>query len=124
MAKNQVYNVVNEFSMVVPAGTKSGEPVLGNGFFPGVAMTDEGAGGNPAGRATVHGGGKTFSVACADAIAAEGTAVYITAARVITTTAAGNTLFGHTVAVINRGVAEGATKAAGAGNVNVRTIML
>jgi hypothetical protein len=129
MAKNRVF-AGNEpaVSLPVPAGVRSGDPVAVGGII-GVAATDRtelaggkqyGAPGNPDGYASVEVDG-TWSLSVPDAVAAAGTPIYIvTATRALTTTAAGNVLFGHTVPVIQRGVATGATKGAGAGNVNIR----
>lgn len=129
MSKNLVFAGDSPaISLPVPAGTRSGGPVKVGGIV-GVAETDrvetvgavkygEGSG-NPDGYASVAPDG-TYSLPVADAVAAAGTAIYIAGDNTLTTTAAGNTLFGHTVPVLQRGVASGATKGAGAGNVNVR----
>lgn len=128
MAKNRVY-AGNEpaLSLPVPAGTRTGKAVIVGGIV-GVAATDRteevggvkfGAPGNPAGYASVEVSG-AFSLPVADAVNAAATPIYIEADGDLTTTASGNTLFGHTVPVIDKGVATGATKSAGAGNVNVR----
>jgi hypothetical protein len=112
--KNERTQVVDFFSAKVPTGTKSGDPVLALGAStPAVAATDEGAGGNIAGRASVQSAG-IFDLWTTDAVAAEGAAIYITgdgtAAGTLTTTASGNTLFGRTVAAAD---GTGATKASG-----------
>jgi predicted RecA/RadA family phage recombinase len=127
MSKNLVYaGHKPAMSLPVASGVKSGDPVI-VGSIVGVAETDRaattngvrtGGVGNPDGYASVAIDG-TYSLPCTDAVAAAGTAIYITAAGALTTTASGNTLFGHTVPVIQRGVASGATKSSGAGNVNV-----
>lgn len=129
MSKNLVYaGKKPAMSLPVPSGVKSGDPVL-VGTIVGVAETDRaattngvrtGGVGNPDGYASVAVDG-TYSLPCADAVAAAGTAIYITSANpaVLTTTATSNVLFGHTVPVIQRGVASGASKASGAGNVNI-----
>lgn len=127
MSKNCVFPGDSPaLSLPVPAGTRSGTAVIVGGIV-GVAETDRtelvsgvqyGAPGNPDGYASVAPDG-TYSLPTTDAVAAAGTAIYITSGGVLTTTASGNTLFGHTVPVINRGVASGATKSSGAGNVNV-----
>jgi predicted RecA/RadA family phage recombinase len=127
MSKNQVYAGSRPaLPLPVPAGTKSGEPVIVGGIV-GVAETDRAATTNgvhtgpglPDGYASVQPDG-TYSLPVADAVSAAGTKIYIvTADRSLTTTASGNTLFGYTVPVIVRGVATGATKSSGAGNVNV-----
>lgn len=101
-------------TLPVPTGTASGAPVK-SGPFIGVCATKEGEGGNIAGRATVWREGE-FDLAVPDAVAAEGTAIYITAANALTTTATGNTLFGYTHADAE---GNGATKGAGAGTVHI-----
>lgn len=124
MAKNQVFNTTDEASLPVAAGTKSGEPVLVGGVFPGVAQVDIGTGGNPAGYASVWLRG-VYELEVPEAVAAVGTPIYIKPDRTLTTSAADNTLFGHSWPVINRGVSEGGTKAADAGTagtVNVRLV--
>lgn len=128
MSKNCVYaGQKPAVALPVPAGTVSGDPVIVGGIV-GVAETDRAAttdgvktGGVtlPDGYASVAPDG-TYSLPVADAVDAAGTAIYIPAAGgALTTTATDNVLFGHTVAVIDKGVATGATKGAGAGNVNV-----
>ena len=122
MAKNRVLATPGELiEAPVPTGTKSGEPVLLWGAVPAVAQTDEGGGvGAVAGRASCEAGG-VWSLPCADAVNAEGTPLYIVAAtRAITTTSAGNVAFGWSVHVPSPVARSGGTKAAGAGNVNVR----
>lgn len=120
MAKNRRTSIDHVFEAPVPAGAKSGEPVLALGVIPAVLQTDEGSGvGNVAGRASVDTTGiHAFSVA--DAVATEGTAVYITPARALTTVAAGNTLYGWTIHLPSPEGRSGGTKAAGAGTVNIR----
>lgn len=128
--KNKVFDGGRPaLSLPVPANTRSGMPVNVNGIV-GVAATDRtevvsgkqyGAPGNPDGYASVEVAG-VFSLDVADAVAAVGTSIYITSAQALTTTASGNTLFGRTVPVIDKGVATGATKSAGAGKVNVAII--
>lgn len=132
MSKNLVFAGTSPaLSLPVPAGTRSGDPVLVGGII-GVAETDRtevvdgkqyGGVGNPDGYASVAPDG-TYALEVPEAVAAAGTPVYITAANALTTTATGNTLFGHTVPVIDRGVATGATKAAGAGTVNVKLVRI
>lgn len=124
MATNQIFDTTDEASLPVPSGTKSGEPVLVAGVFPGVAQVDEGAGGNPAGYASVWLRG-VYELKVPEAVAAVGTPIYIKADRTLTTSASGNTLYGHSWPVINRGAPEGGTKAADsgtAGTVNVRLV--
>lgn len=104
------------FSAAVPAGTLSGAPVIVLGGVPAVCSTKEGEGGNITGRASVQTRG-VFPLATTDAVASEGTVVYLTGAGVLTTTASGNTEFGRTV---HSAEGTGGTKGAGAGTVNVR----
>lgn len=128
--KNQVYaGNVPALSLPVPAGTKAGDPVKVGGFI-GVCATDRNDGttpdpsGNPTGHASVEVDG-TYSLLVPEAVAAIATPIYITGANALTTTAAGNTLFGHTHPVISRGVASGAIKAADSGTpgrVNVKLV--
>jgi hypothetical protein len=113
--RNERLHEGNRISAPVPAGTVSGAPVLLFGSIPGVCATKEGEGGNIAGRATVWREGE-FDVATTDAVAAELTALYITAANVVTTTSAGNTLFGYSH---HDADGAGGTKAGGAGTVHV-----
>lgn len=101
-------------TLPVPAGTASGAPVK-SGPFIGVCATKEGEGGNITGRATVWREGE-FDLATTDAVTTEGTAIYITGANALTTTATGNTLFGYTHADAD---GAGGTKTAGAGTVHV-----
>ena len=114
MARNERLHEGLRISLPVPTGTLSGAPVK-SGPFVGVCQTKEGEGGNIAGRATVWREGE-FDIEVPEAVAAEGTAIYITAANVVTTTAAGNTLLGYTHA---DALGQGATKGAGAGTVHV-----
>ncbi|MFC0623226.1 DUF2190 family protein [Kribbella deserti] len=107
MAKNEVFPYRHTRSLPVADGTVSGTPVK-VGAFVGVTLTDRGAGGNAAGEATVALSG-AYTVSTTDAVASVGLAVYITGAGAITTTASGNTLFGHSLG----------TKSAGAGTVAV-----
>jgi predicted RecA/RadA family phage recombinase len=133
MSKNCVFAGESPaLSLPVPALTRSGSPVLVGGLI-GVCETDRtevvsgkqyGGVGNPDGYASVAPDG-TYSLPVADAVSAAGTKIYIVAAdNTLTTTAGSNVLFGHTVPVIQRGVASGATKGAGAGNVNVRLVRI
>ena len=127
MAKNNVYGFTKSQSLPVPAGTKSGDPVK-SGAYVGVALTDRQVAmaanvpntSNPVGNASVALDG-TWTLPCADAVAAVGTALYIagTVPFTVTTTASGNTLLGYSADVIKGGVATGVTKAAGAGIINV-----
>lgn len=112
--RNERLNEGDCVTLPVPTGTLSGAPVK-SGPFIGVTATREGEGFNIPGRATVWREGE-FDVAVPDAVTTEGTTIYITAANALTTTAAGNTLFGYTHADAD---GNGATKAAGAGTVHV-----
>lgn len=114
--RNEINANPDAFSAAVPTNTASGAAVIVLGAVPAVTATREGEGGNIAGRASVQTRG-IFSLPTTDAVAAEGTAVYLTSAGVLTTTSSGNTPFGRTVALAD---GTGATKASGAGSVNVR----
>lgn len=137
MSKNLVFAGESPaISLPVPAGTRSGDPVIVGGII-GVCETDRtelvsgvqyGGVGNPDGYASVAPDG-TYSLKVPEAVSAAGTKIYIVAAdNSLTTTASGNTLFGHTVPVIDKGVATGATKAADSGGVegtvNVRLVRI
>lgn len=138
MSKNQIFaGTEPALSLPVPAGTRSGDPVL-VGEIIGVADTDRtevvdgkqyGGVGNPDGYASVAVDG-TYALEVPEAVTDVGTAIYIVAADNSLTTAADDgagtthTLFGHTVPVIQRGVATGATKSAGAGTVNVKLVRI
>lgn len=112
--RNERLNEGKCISLPVPTGTLSGAPVK-SGPFVGVCATKEGEGGNIAGRATVWREGE-FDVSTTDAVAAELTPIYITAANALTTTATANTLFGYSHHDAD-GV--GGTKSAGAGTIHV-----
>ena len=128
MAKNNIYAHTRAQSLPVPAGTVSGDAVKSGGYV-GVALTSRQAApaagvpntSNPVDNASVALDG-VWTVPCADAVAAVGTALYITGAGpfTITTTVGANTLFGYSADVINGGVATGGTKGAGAGFINVK----
>ncbi|UIU47072.1 DUF2190 family protein [Microcystis phage MinS1] len=133
MSKNLVFAGTSPaLSLPVPAGTRSGAPVKVGGII-GVCETDRtevvsgkqyGGVGNPDGYASVAVDG-TYALPVPEQVTAAGTAIYIVAAdNSLTTTATDNTLFGHTVPVIDKGVATGATKAAGAGTVNVKLVRI
>lgn len=93
MATNEVFKLGDATSQVVPSGTASGAPVLGNGTVPGVALTAEGEGGNVSGEASVRNTGVwEFEI---DGAVTRGAKVYITSAGALSTTASGNTLFGY-----------------------------
>ena len=126
MAKNNVYGFTKSQSLPVPAGTKSGDAVK-SGAYVGVALTDRQAAAaanvpntsNPVGNASVALDG-TWTLPCADAVAAVGTALYVVGnGPTVTTTASGNTLLGYSADVIKGGAATGGTKAAGAGTINI-----
>lgn len=114
--RNERLSEGDHFSAVVPVGTLSGAPVLVLTDVPAVCATKEAEGGNIAGRASVWTKG-VFTLSTTDAVAAEGTKIYITGAGVLTTTATANTLFGRTV---HSADGTGGTKSAGAGTVHVR----
>ena len=116
MAVNEVFRDPDFFSAAVPSGTLSGAPVLVLTDIPAICQTKEGEGGNPALRASVTTKG-VHSVSTTDAVAAEGTKLYITAGGVITTTSTSNTLFGRS---IHKPDGTGGTKSAGAGTVFCR----
>ena len=116
MATNIKYDDANQVALPVPAGTKSGDPVRVGGLN-GIALTNralstatppEFGGGNVDGEATIKlkGAGK-FNVAFA---LNPGDPVYITAANALTATAAGNSLWGHSLS----------TKGAPAGDAVIR----
>jgi hypothetical protein len=134
MSKNLVFAGERPaISLPVPAGTRTGDPVKVGGFI-GVAETDRtevvsgkqyGGVGNPDGYASVAIDG-CYALATTDAVSAAATPIYITGSGpfTLTTTSSGNTLFGHTRPVIDKGVATGATKASGAGTVNVELVRI
>lgn len=109
MATNEIFKLGDATGQVVPAGTKSGAPVLGNGTVPGVALTGIGEGGNKPDEASVRNTG-VWDFPTPDAVDTKGTKVYLTPTNTLTTTATGNTLFGYAWS----------TKAAGDGTVRVR----
>lgn len=137
MSKNLVFRGESPaLSLPVPAGTRSGDPVKVGGHI-GVCDTDRtevvdgkqyGGVGNPAGYASVAPDG-VYALEVPEEITTVGTPVYIVTADNSLTTATvtatvNNTLFGHTTPVIDKGVASGATKAAGAGTVNVKLVRI
>lgn len=128
MSKNCVFaGTEPAISLPVPAGTRSGDPVIVGGII-GVCETDRtevvdgkqyGGVGNPAGYASVAPDG-AYSLKVPEVVNAAGTPIYIVAADNSLTTddnAGANALFGHTVPVIDKGVASGATKVVDAGGV-------
>lgn len=135
MSKNQVFaGDTPALSLPVTAGKRSGDPVKVGGIV-GVCETDRtevvsgkqyGGVGNPDGYASVAVDG-VYSLLVPEVVSAAGTAIYITAGETLTTTVGSNTLFGHTVPVIDKGVATGATKAADGGTpgrVNVKLVRI
>lgn len=119
MATNRRTAIDSRFEAPVPTGTKTGWPVLVFDSIPAVAQTDEGGGvGNVPGRASVDTEG-IHAFPCADAVAAEGTQVYVGTDGAVTTTAAGE-VFGRTIHLPGPVGRAGGTKAAGEGTVNVR----
>jgi len=128
MSKNQVLAGQSPaLSLPVPALTRSGDPVLVGGLI-GVCETDRtelvdgkqyGGVGNPDGYASVAPDG-VYSLKVPEVVSAAGTPIYIVAADNTLTTdddTGANPLFGHTVPVIQRGAATGATKAVDSGGV-------
>lgn len=128
MSKNCVYaGSKSAISLPVPAGTRSGDPVIVGGIV-GVCETDRtevvsgkqyGGVGHPDGYAAVAPDG-AYELKVPEAVAAAGTAIYIVVADNTLTTddnTGANPLFGHTVPVIDKGAASGATKAADSGGV-------
>lgn len=110
--KNEAFVPASELSLPVPVGTVAGDPVL-VGSLVGVAATDRGAGGNISTHASVLMDDRAYELDVNGAIAGVGTPVFIVAAdNSLTTTASGNTLFGHSVCKADGSMA---TKAAGVG---------
>lgn len=91
MAKNMRLPKALHIELPVPAGVLSGQPVA-VGAYRGVAQTDRDAAGN----ATVWLDGSA-ELTVSGAVASVGLPIYITAARVLNTTAAGNVLFGFSL---------------------------
>lgn len=90
MATNEIFKIGQSISLPVPAGTKSSAPVR-VGVLNGVAIVDEGTGGNAAGYTSVDlFGGHKFELPGA----AVGDAVYIDSNGDLTLTASGNSLYG------------------------------
>ena len=95
MATNVRYHEGDNLSLPVKSGAKSGDFVLvgDQGLF-GVAMTDEGAGGNPSGYASVRMQG-VFGLPVTTTTAADiGDKVYATSAGALTPVATDNTHVG------------------------------
>lgn len=90
MALNEIFKIGKSISLPVPADTESGDPVR-VGVLNGVAVVNEGTGGNAAGYTSVDlFGGHLFTLAGATV----GQAVYITGAGALTLTVGSNKLFG------------------------------
>ena len=90
MALNEIFKVGKSISLPVPVGTVSGQAVR-VGVLNGVAIVDEGTGGNAEGYTSVDMfGGHLFELAGAEV----GDAVYIDGSGDLTTTASGNKLWG------------------------------
>lgn len=109
MATNEVFKIGDATAQVVPAGTVSGAPVLGNGTVPGIALTAIGEGGNIPTEASVRNTG-VWKFEVPEAVASKGLKIYIKSDNTLTTTATSNTLFGYAWG----------TKSAGAGTIPVR----
>lgn len=110
MAMNEVFKIGDATAQVVPEGTKSGDPVLGNGTVPGIALTAIGEGGNIPTEASVRNTG-VWHFAVPEAVGSKGLKIYMKADNSgLTTTATSNTLFGYAWG----------TKSAGAGTIPVR----
>lgn len=114
--KNEYMRPASELSLPVPAGAVSGDPIA-VGSITGVLATDRDAGGNIAGFASVVIDDRSYEVDVDGAIAGVGTPIFVTATRTLTTTATGNTLFGHSVPKADGSLA---TKGAGVGPAIVR----
>lgn len=114
MATNNRIAWHESHSLPVAEGVEANDPVI-VGALVGVALTDRGAGGNEDTFATVAVDG-VFDLEVTGALAAAGTAVYITSAGALTATASGNTLFGYSVP----GFTADGTKGSGAGTVSVK----
>lgn len=98
--KNAYMRPATELSLPVVAQTKSGDPVR-VGSLNGVASTDIGAGGNPAGNASVDTRPNSYLYEVAGAIPGPGTPVYLVArsgatAPILQVTASG-AIWGYTV---------------------------
>lgn len=124
MAKNCILAPTEPAKVLpVPSGIDSGEPVKVGGFV-GIASADradaatkKGAVGMPDGYAPVECTG-LWEVKVPEVVSAAGTAIYIVSnGPTLTTTASGNTLFGHTEPIIVRGAPVGGTKAVDSGGV-------
>lgn len=114
--KNEFQRPATELSLPVVAGTVSGDPVR-VGVANGVAATNVGEGGNPAGSASVVTDARSYQYEVAGAIAGPFTPVFITArngatAPILTTVdpADGTKPWGYTVPKVGEtGVRAGAS---------------
>lgn len=98
--KNEYMRPATELSLPVVAQTQSGDPVR-VGAFNGVAATNIGEGGNPAGNASVVTDARAYEYEVDGAITGPGDAVYLTArsgatAPILSTTGTGDP-WGYTV---------------------------
>lgn len=97
MAKNVIFQDGDNLSLPVKADTQSGDPVLVSADLTsglvGVALTDEGAGGNADGYASVQMKG-VVDISVTGAVTVIGAPVYITAANVVNVTNT-NVLYGY-----------------------------
>ena len=121
MAKNRKTAIDTRFEAPVPEGTQSGWPVLVFDAIPAVAQTNEGEGvGNVPGRASVDTEG-IHAFPCADAVEAEGAAVYVGTDGAVTTTGGEDAvIFGRTIHLPSPVGRSGGTKTSGDGTINVR----
>lgn len=94
MAKNMIHGPYRTRTLPVTANTASGSPVV-VGSLVGVALTDEGKGGNVDGEATVALDGTTRQAVGTTTAVAIGAPVYITSAYALTPTSTSNVLFGY-----------------------------
>jgi len=97
--QNEVYREADELSLPVTADTKKGSPVK-VGSLIGVTATDEGAGGNADGYATVWMHGAYNLPVVAAAAMTVGQAVYFKSDGSLVDASSGNTLFGYALAAV------------------------
>lgn len=95
MAANEVYAVADSLVLPVASTVKSGDAVIVGGLY-GVALVDAAAGADANYYTTVKFSG-VYRFASFSGTLTVGQAVYITSAGALTTTASGNTLFGHAI---------------------------
>ena len=117
--KNEYMRSAAELSLPVVAGTKAGDPVR-VGAFNGVAATNIGEGGNPAGNATVLTDSRSYEYEVAGAIAGPGTPVYLTARAGATAPILSNTVAGAVWGYTVPKVGETGVRAATSGKAIVR----